>query len=142
MADFSSLALSQSSLAQYEHVIPALEAAGLIPTDLLSRDARSVATRAKVPVLDIARLQRDVAQTLRTELLGASREPEAARHEGESEQGKLGTEAQMISTLDTQLDAMLGGGLPVGYVTEVVGERWVLFHSLHLPLKSENQHCS
>ena len=33
-----------------------------------------------------------------------------------------------ISTLDPAMDALLGGGIPMGYVTEITGERYVPAH--------------
>ena len=42
----------------------------------------------------------------------------------------LDAEWNTISTLDDGIDAILGGGLPTGYLCEVTGERYV-FHTFY-----------
>lgn len=129
MADFSSIALSDPT--KHERAITALEQRSLSPADLLAREPRVVAARAGTPVLDTARLQRDVVLALRREVLGSTSHHllEGSRTEWDGNGvHKTGVQlcrdqAAQISTLDDRLDNMLGGGLPLGYITEVVGER-------------------
>ena len=41
-------------------------------------------------------------------------------------EAEAGTAERYISTLDPELDALLGGGIACGQLTEVVGERFVI----------------
>lgn len=42
---------------------------------------------------------------------------------------------KMISLLDPRIDAALGGGIPVGYITEITGERYICPYTSHIQTK-------
>jgi len=119
----------------YTHLLPSLEKSLITTTDLLSLDALEIAKRAQLPLLDVRRLVNHVLKVLQGELgLG-----EADREDGKDSRGQsTGEEARgrlrksgretierwkTISTLNGELDATLGGGVPTGYITEITGER-------------------
>lgn len=119
----------------YTHLLPSLEKNLITTTDLLTLDALEVAKRAQLPLLDVRRLANHVVAILQGQL-GVGNEN--ASNLGTFETGQAGYGAlqqtgnevtgqwSTISTLDTALDAALGGGIPTGYITEIAGERFVL----------------
>ena len=128
--------------APYTHLIPSLERALITTTDLLTLDALEVAKRAQLPPLDVKRLIAHVLATLQAELgvggeqnvapNGGGKKFEDVPREGEAGWGKLRTSGEelvkkkldKISLGDEALDMVLGGGIPTGYITEIVGERY------------------
>lgn len=123
------------STAEYSHLIPSLEKHIITCTDLLTLEATDLAKRAQLPVLDVRKLAADVLVHLQSQLgLKDNRQeiPKSnagdVRKEGEdSVLGQSGKDLlrpwNVISTLDGELDAAIGGGIPTGYITEVTGER-------------------
>ena len=116
----------------YTHLLPSLEKHLITTTDLLTLDALDIAKRAQLPLLDVRRLANHVVAILQAQL-GLKNE-NAPNFEGVSDTqagyGALRTSGKevasqwnAISTLDTALDAALGGGIPTGYITEITGER-------------------
>jgi DNA repair protein RAD57 len=108
----------------YARLLPSLERNHVTTADLVSLDAVEIARRAQLPLPDVRSLSSAVLDALRATLgIGdaASGAPSSSplRKPGED----ILTSWNTISTLDDQLDLVLGGGIPVGYVTEVVGER-------------------
>ena len=124
------------STKAYTHLLPSLDRHGITVADLLSLDALEVARRATLPIPDLRRLADAVIQALHEDL-GVVHEPPMKN--GES--GTLGSQEgvnislksgvdltqnwKTISTLDAGIDKTLGGGIPVGYITEITGERSV-----------------
>jgi DNA repair protein RAD57 len=115
----------------YVRIIPNLERHGISVTDLLTLDVSEAARRASVPVREVESLRRDVLQGLHVSL-GVFQDEGGAQagDGGVVDHGKLqmdGTQLlnkwEPISTLDDTIDAVLGGGVPRGYVTEITGER-------------------
>jgi len=118
----------------YTHLLPSLEKHLVTTSDLLTLDALEVAKRAHLPLLDVRRLANQVIASLHVELARNSgsattqsnvRPAESAGKVSLNHSGKLLTRPWVyISTLDPTLDATLGGGIPPGYLTEIVGERF------------------
>jgi len=112
----------------YTHLIPSLEKNLVTTTDLLTLDAVEIAKRAQLPLLDVKRLCRAVLYDLQG-TLGLPNETHAdeiLRSEGKGLK-KTGNDMieswNVISTLDETVDAVLGGGIPTRYITEITGER-------------------
>lgn len=138
--------------APYTHLIPSLERALITTTDLLTLDALEVAKRAQLPPLDVKRLIAHVLASLQAELgvdgeqnvavNGGGKKFEDVPREGEAGWGKLRTSGHelakksldKISLGDEGLDAILGGGIPTGYITEIAGERYCLLPVLTPPV--------
>lgn len=100
----------------YTHILPSLERAWVSTADLLTLDAIDVAKRAQVPAGEVKKLATAVLEGL-----------QAATHEQRDTVGNgnaVGPPWRAVSTLDDYLDRRLGGGIPPGYVTEFVGERY------------------
>ena len=124
----------------YTHLIPSLEKNLITTADLLSLDAVEIARRARLPVLDVRRLASHIIALLQQQLglevddgLSTSHHTDAVSGETAQAEGSRRTlrttghalldQWSTISTLDTQLDTALGGGIPTGYLTEITGER-------------------
>lgn len=125
----------------YTHLLPSLEKHLVTTTDLLTLDALEVAKRAQLPPLDVRRLANHVVAILQSRLgLDTDNTPTCQNAgQGGADHGllkKSGKKAiarlDPISTLDPSIDAALGGGIPPGYVTEITGERLVLWTSIFL----------
>ena len=115
----------------YTHLLPSLERHLITTTDLLTLDALEVARRAQLPLLDVRRLANHVVAFLQSQLglktYNASSYLVAGEGDADSTPlRKTGKEATTrsnpISTLDPSIDAVLGGGIPTGYITEITGE--------------------
>lgn len=117
----------------YTHLLPSLERHFITTTDLITVDAIELAKRAQLPVPDVRNLANAVVAALKVDLGTQDQDDVCRRAEATSpdRQGVLlrrnGRELveswSVISLLDEQLDAGLGGGIPTGYVTEITGER-------------------
>ena len=92
--------------SDYVRLIPPLERAHVTTSDLITQNVAEIAKRARLPLLDLKRLCDAVLQALQSDLKENVFTPKT------------------ISTLDGTLDDALGGGIPTGYITEVVGERY------------------
>jgi DNA repair protein RAD57 len=94
-------------------VVQALENAGLQTVDLLTLDAFEIHRRTQLSVIDVRKLVKDVIDALTHTL----------------EHGLIKTAEErtrdfaFITTGDKALDALLGGGIPTGSLTEITGER-------------------
>ena len=134
-------------IEQYSHLLPSLERNLISTSDLLTLDGIEVAKRAQLPLLDVKRLIAHVLASLQVEL-GLDGAHNVASNEGRFPDlpknggpgwGKLRTDGsklkdnipEAIKLGDEKLDATLGDGIPTGYITEIVGERFVSIPSLH-----------
>ncbi|KAL9129256.1 MAG: hypothetical protein Q9217_002236 [Psora testacea] len=122
----------------YTHLLPSLEKNLITTADLLTLDSLEVAKRAQLPPLDVKRLIAHVLESLRGELgvksIGQDEESgkkfEDIPTEGVEGWGVLkcgGRELgerrwETINSGDAKLDQVFGGGIPIGYITEIVGE--------------------
>ncbi|WPH01090.1 DNA repair protein rhp57 [Acrodontium crateriforme] len=111
--------LPDFDLKPYSHILPSLEKALVSTGDLLTLEPVDVAKRAHVPPGEVKKLLDDLVQRLRTSFAPSA----DTSHEGESPLKKSTLDGRkLISTLDVHIDATLNGGIPAGYLTEVVGE--------------------
>lgn len=125
----------------YAHILPPLERSKLTTVDLISLDTLEIAKRAHVPPADVRRLSARIIEALHADL-GFEKNQTAGDSSGTDEPSSsinpdavsfgLGPATRLdlsrwnvISTMDPAMDALLGGGIPTGYVTEVTGERYV-----------------
>jgi DNA repair protein RAD57 len=123
----------------YTHLLPSLDKALITTNDLLTLEATDVAKRAQLPAGELGKLADAVVHALHQQL-GFGGE-EAAGTSCLPTLGNPDTEKNewtCISTLDEELDAALGGGIPRGYLVEVTGERYgYSIGTLHqVPMKS------
>lgn len=124
----------------YTHLLPSLERNRLSTVDLITLDTLEIAKRAHVPPADIRRFSTHVIEALHGDLGFEKKHVEPVgtdpnlSFDGPVEI-ELGARTELdldsedwnvISTLDDGIDAILGGGLPTGYLCEVTGERYVL----------------
>ncbi|KLU80927.1 hypothetical protein MAPG_00023 [Magnaporthiopsis poae ATCC 64411] len=117
---------------QYGPLIPALERNHVTTTDLLTLDAADLGKRTHQPLLEIQRLANAVVQALQADLgvVAPTRTPATTITTTpslhlRSNPSRLSAAWSTITTLDPELDRALGGGVPVGYLTEVAGESGV-----------------
>lgn len=107
---------------QYVRLLPSLEKNLVTTADLLTLDCGEIAKRAQLPLLDVKRLCNAVLDALQGDL--GIREGDEAQQSSLRKTGKdVLNSWSTISTLDDELDRVLGGGIPSGYITEVTGER-------------------
>jgi DNA repair protein RAD57 len=108
----------------YSHLLPSLDRALITTNDLLTLDAPDVAKRAQLPAGELRKLVDAVVVALHRQLGFGGEEPLGnAFMSGPSPPDYPQTARGCISTLDEELDAALGGGIPPGYLVEVTGER-------------------
>ena len=123
----------------YAHILPPLERSRITTVDLITLDLFEIAKRAHVPPADVRRLSTHIVEALHADLgfpksnagNAGDREPSSSISAepvtvspGPTNKLQL-SRWSTISTLDSTLDALLGGGVPTGYVTEITGERYV-----------------
>jgi DNA repair protein RAD57 len=110
----------------YTHLLPSLDKALITTNDLLTLDAADVGKRAQLPAGEVRKLVDAAVAALHRDL-GFGGEEAARRGSYLSESGSADAPTAgsgSISTLDEQLDAALGGGIPPGYLSEITGERY------------------
>ncbi|OJK04844.1 hypothetical protein ASPACDRAFT_109787 [Aspergillus aculeatus ATCC 16872] len=118
---------------RYSHILPPLERNHITTVDLITLDTLEIAKRAHVPAADVRRLSTQIIRALHhdvgfEEIRGPdTEEPASSLSEdlpvapGPASTLDL-SQWSAISTLDLTLDALLDGGIPTRYVTEVTGE--------------------
>lgn len=126
----------------YAHILPPLERGKISTVDLITLDTLEIAKRAHVPPADVRRLAASIVEALHGDLgfektkVNTGQDGEeipSSSISGDAVSFDLGPTTKLeplrwntISTMDSALDAALGGGIPTGYVTEVTGERYVV----------------
>lgn len=122
------IVLPEFDVKPFTHLLPSLEKAQISTADLLTLDALDVGKRAQLPPGEVKKLADVLLQSLHADLQhhhtgAALDEPNVAadKHGGDENT----TTQPTISTLDERLDEALGGGILPGYLTEVVGERYL-----------------
>lgn len=117
----------------YTHLLPSLEKHLVTTSDLLTLDASEIAKRAQLPLLDVRRLADHVVSILQRQLgLGVIPDADDQQQAGEClrKHGReITSQWSTISILDDSLDRALGGGIPTGYLTEIVGERYFTIYN-------------
>ncbi|KAF7714094.1 DNA repair protein RAD57 [Penicillium ucsense] len=130
--------LPDFAVKSYAHILPPLERSRITTVDLITLETLEIAKRAHVPPADVRRLSAQIVDALHTDLgfekvqsdieTSSSAEPSSSFLSdpillAPGSSNKLdGSRWKTISTLDPGLDAVLGGGIPMGYVTEITGE--------------------
>jgi DNA repair protein RAD57 len=102
--------LPSFSTATFSHLLPALDRSGVTISDLICSEPLDLARRTLLPPDEITRLTDALIKAL--------------QQDAKCEAGL--PEWRGISCLDPLLDQTLGGGFPVGYMSEVTGERFVI----------------
>jgi DNA repair protein RAD57 len=116
--------LADFHTAQFSHLLPSLDKALITTNDLLTLDAIDIAKRAQLPPVEVAKLADAILRALHKDL--DVQDSNSGKVDGNDEVDKeiVPNQWRTISTLDSTLDATLGGGIPTGYVTEITGERY------------------
>jgi DNA repair protein RAD57 len=122
--------LADFPTARFSHLLPSLDKALITTNDLLTLDAIDIAKRAQLPPVEVGKLANAVLCALHKDL-GVQQHSEDKAEEvtlrvDDDKQATTQDAWRTISTLDTTIDAILGGGIPTGYVTEITGERYVI----------------
>ncbi|XPS67970.1 DNA repair protein rhp57 [Ascochyta lentis] len=104
----------------FSHLLPSLDRALVTTNDLLTLDPHHVAKRAQLPAGELRKLIDALVPALHHHLgFTAADAPVTALS---APWDNPSQSWRCISTLDDQLDAALGGGIPPGYLVEVTGE--------------------
>ena len=120
--------LPEFDIKPFTHILPSLERALVSTADLLTLHALDVAKRAQVPLGEVKKLADALLEGLHADVVGSDghqRNGVAHIVSDEDLSDSLANRKDVISTLDDELDRSLGGGIASGYLTEVVGERYV-----------------
>ena len=118
--------LPDFDVAPYSHILPSLERALVSAADLLTLDALDVAKRAQVPPGEVKKLADTLLAAFHQSAAAKQTAPGLDKNDSWAglESGKdVADRWATISTLDDTLDASLNGGIALGHLTEVVGER-------------------
>ena len=114
----------------YEVLIRGLEQHLVTTVDILTLDAVEIHKRTKLGLIDIQRLAAHVTAILQQQLdLRKDNEQQnnSTPRAEEKTLGRTGNDLMQrwstIGVLDEELDTVLEGGIPTGYITEVTGER-------------------
>lgn len=107
----------------FSSLLPTLEHHGLTTADLLAQHPADIARQTRLPLLDLKRLVDVVHASLvndapPTAAFFAASETSSR----DSEQWPPSPRLAAISSLDEGIDSALGGGVPVGRLTEFAGE--------------------
>lgn len=130
--------LPHISSKPYAHILSSLERNCISTVDLVTLDPLEIAKRARVPLADVHQLCTRVIETLHHDVGLEKQQQHTYSGDGlltSSSDGEGGIlqpgpltrldlqQWNVISTLSPEVDAVLGGGLPTGYLVEVTGER-------------------
>jgi DNA repair protein RAD57 len=132
MTDLLSV-LPNFPVAQFSKILHALDRHSVTTTDVLTLSAADLAQRVNIPVLDLRRFGAAVQAELHRDLgvLPSRDDPQVGQGNDGGDSTKPAAKQSLaeltkdwatISTLDDQLDAALGGGIPTRRVTEITGE--------------------
>lgn len=118
----------------YTHLLAPLERSRLSTVDLITLDTLEIAKRAHVPPADVRRFSTHVIEALHGDVGFEKKQPENVALDVSFDgpvEFELGSGSELnlddwsvISTLDDGMDDVLEGGIPMGYLTEVTGERY------------------
>ncbi|RFU75688.1 dna repair rad57 [Trichoderma arundinaceum] len=119
-------------LSAFAALIPTIERHALTTTDLLTIHPTDLAKRTQLPIIDLRRFLAAIQASLSDDLACSrplaeppSSTPLSSSSEKQPHTSISTTSDEFISTLDDGLDAALGGGVPVGHITEFTGESGV-----------------
>ena len=123
--------LPEVRFQSFAHILPSLERSLITTADLLTLEPLDLAKRASVPPGEVKKLCDALLEALHSDIDGPNVKGRdisiQTREERDEVQNGLAFTrvGSAISTLDNKLDATIGGGIASGYLTEIVGERWV-----------------
>ena len=107
--------ISLSNLAlPSTRVLQALDNAGIQTVDLLTLDAFEIRRRTQLSIIDVQNLVKDAITAL----------SENVENSGVKSAEQRMHEFSFLTTGDVRVNELLGGGIPVGSLTEVAGERY------------------
>ncbi|RKU40871.1 hypothetical protein DL546_000221 [Coniochaeta pulveracea] len=119
-------------IKRYPDLLPALEKHNVTTTDLLTLDVADIGKRTQLPLLNLRKFCDAVLAALHGELSAIDQKDATsqAKNKDVSHHGhplrqtfqSLSSRWQTISTLDSELDTLLSGGIPTGSITEITGE--------------------
>lgn len=130
MSDLITVLPSFDLAPQYDDLVAALEKHNVSVLDLLTLDASDVSTKTGVPLLELRRFSGIVNDALHADLGyggGGKGEVKTKKENGL----EVLKRQRLMTTADPEIDALLGGGLATGCITEIVGEA---YKSLSHPL--------
>ncbi|RDA93168.1 hypothetical protein CP533_3166 [Ophiocordyceps camponoti-saundersi (nom. inval.)] len=104
----------------FSNLVATAEQHGLSTTDLLALHPVDIAKQTRLPVLDLRRFVAAVQASLADEIV--VEELSLRRKQTQARDNHDRPTRRCISTLDDNLDAALGGGIPLGRITEFAGE--------------------
>lgn len=109
---------------QFSHLLPSLDKHNITLGDLLTLDAANIARKAQVPPGEVRKLTDAALRMLHGHLgLKDDSNENDSRQQEQGESNKQEPDKwQKISTLSPTIDEALGGGVPIRYLTELVGE--------------------
>ena len=119
--------------SDFANILPALERNNITTSDILTLTAVEIAKQAQVPVRHVYSLTAALQTALHASLDSDRSRENAASPDIRSNKGILKCSGRdlldrwkTLSTLDDGLDDALGGGFPLGCLSEVTGERYAL----------------
>lgn len=124
MSDLSDV-LPRFDTHPYSHLLHSLQKNEVTVADLISFDPTEIARKCPLPLHDVRKLANSVIEHLQKDMniftipSGKDKIPSTTTNGYLSPNEGL----DYISTGDVEADELLGGGIPAGYITEVVGER-------------------
>lgn len=140
MSDLSEL-LPNFDQKPWKHLTFSLEKKGITTSELIACDPKWLAKFIPLPLREVERMAKAVTRALHhnttitkrptslvTSQTGGETPPKQRRGLGKDDLFRSRT--QFMTTLDPTIDDFLGGGIPTGHVTEIVGERSVAMPNL------------
>lgn len=134
MSDLSEV-LPHFDQKPWKHLTFSLDKKGISTSELITSDPKWLARYVPLPLREVERMAKAVTQALHVDFDAKTNLATRRLQEDGSERPKKrhatmsdnarSTDVQYITSLDPSIDEFLGGGIPVGYVTEIVGERQV-----------------
>lgn len=122
--------LPDFSIKAHSHLLHSLEKNDITTTDLVTLDPVEIARKCPLPLLDLRRLVSDVIEALQKDLNMLPKKQSidsdllASTNNRKSHPTHSFTpNLTFVKTLDPVIDQLLGGGIPLGYITEIAGER-------------------
>lgn len=108
--------------ANFAALLPTIENQSLTTTDLLTLHPADIAKQTHLPLLDLRRLIAAIQVSLSDDLTPRTTPLITPTPPSEPDSPKPSPWPSLISTLDPDVDAALGGGIPTGRITEFAGE--------------------
>ncbi|KAK0386421.1 hypothetical protein NLU13_6258 [Sarocladium strictum] len=108
--------------SRFAAILPRIEQHAITTTDLLTLHPADLAKQTTISILDLKRFIAAVQASLADDLGPPTEVSIDGPVQDDDAGGQGSTRLSVVSTLDDDLDAALGGGVPVGCITEFAGE--------------------